>query len=174
VPWAIPPVANLRGRAGLRESPGPPSFDGMTAPTPPEGAGAEGAPSAPPPRRKRWWHRWKLILAGVVVTPLLLVVLYTYMTLNWSYSDGERSGTLIKFSKKGWLCKTWEGELMQPTAPGVAPTIWYFSVRDEATADQVTAGVGKRVVLYYSEHRGIPTDCFGETDYFVRGIRVEE
>jgi hypothetical protein len=144
----------------------------MTEPTPPAAAPSD-APAAAPPRRRRWWHRWKLILTGVLVAPVLLVVLYTWVALNWSYSDGERSGTLIKLSKKGWLCKTWEGELMQPTAPGVAPTIWYFSVRDDATADRVTAGVGKRVVLYYSEHRGVPTDCFGETSYFVRNIRIE-
>jgi hypothetical protein len=146
----------------------------MTEPKSPEAASPQDAQAAPPPpRRKRWWHRWKLILAGIVVTPLLLFVLYTYMALNWSYSDGERAGTLVKFSKKGWICKTWEGELMQPTAPGVAPTIWTFSVRDEGVADQLSPGVGKRVVLYYSEHRGIPTDCFGETNYFVHNIRVE-
>jgi len=144
----------------------------MTESAPPEGVSPQDAHAAPPPRR-RWWHHWKLILTGVVVTPALLFVLYTYVTLNWSFSEGERSGTLIKLSKKGWLCKTWEGELMQPTAPGVAPTIWYFSVRDDETADRVTAGVGKLVVLYYSEHRGIPTDCFGETNYFVRNVRIQ-
>lgn len=146
----------------------------MSELTPPEAASPQDAQAAPPPpRTKRWWHRWKLILAGIVVTPLLLSVLYTYVALNWSYSDGERAGTLVKFSKKGWICKTWEGELMQPTAPGVAPTIWNFSVRDDEVADRLSPGVGKRVVLYYSEHRGIPTDCFGETNYFVRAIRID-
>jgi hypothetical protein len=133
-------------------------------PTPP-------APAAPP--RRRWWHHWKLILTGALAAPALAFALYTVLALSWTYSEGERAGTLTKFSRKGWLCKTWEGELMQPTAPGVAPTIWYFTVRGDSAAIEVNRGLGKRVVLSYREHRGVPTTCFGETSYFVDGIRVE-
>jgi hypothetical protein len=147
----------------------------MTEPTPPEPPDqAAAAPPAPePPRRRRWWRHWKLILAALTLTPILAVALYTVVALSWSYSEGERAGTLQKFSRKGWICKTWEGELMQPTAPGVAPTIWNFSVREDSVARAVNTGLGKRVVLRYEEHRGVPTTCFGETTYFVRGIRVE-
>jgi len=129
------------------------------------------APAAPP--RRRWWHHWRAILLALVVTPVLLFVLYTFIAVNWSYSDGERAGTLQKFSRKGWLCKTWEGEVMQPTAPGVAPTIWDFTVRDDETARRVEAGLGLRVVLHYKEHRGIPFSCFGDTRYWVDGVRIE-
>jgi len=149
--------------------------DTPAGPQPSEDAApASPAAAAPPPKRRRWWHHWKLILASVFVTPVLLFAAYAFIVLNWSYSEGERAGTLQKFSRKGWVCKTWEGELMQPTAPGVAPTVWDFTVRDDETARRVNFGLGKRVVLLYKEHRGVPTSCFGETRYFVDGVRVEK
>jgi hypothetical protein len=140
-------------------------------PVPPAGEAAP-APPAPAPR-KRWWHHWRAILIGIVVTPVLLFAAYTFIAVNWSYSDGERAGTLQKFSRKGWLCKTWEGELMQPTAPGVAPTIWDFTVRDDETARRVESGLGARIVLHYKEHRGVPTSCFGDTRYWVDRVRIQ-
>jgi len=118
---------------------------------------------------------------GIVVVLLLVVaaavaacVLYTVVVLHWSYSEGERAGILQKFSRKGWVCKTWEGELAMSIVPGVTPTIWDFSVRDARVAEQLRAAVGKRVTLHYSEHRGVPTSCFAETPYFVEGVRVVE
>jgi hypothetical protein len=93
--------------------------------------------------------------------------------LHWSYSDGWRSGVLQKFSRKGWVCKTWEGELAMSTVPGVAPTIWLFSVRDDAVAQRLSDAVGDRINLHYTEHRGIPSDCFASTNYFVDSIRVD-
>ncbi len=128
-------------------------------------------PSAPPPRR-RWWHRWKLILVIVLLTPVGLAGLFTMVTLTWSYSNGQRAGYLQKFSRKGWFCKTWEGEIAMTTVPGVAPTIWEFTVRDEAAARQLNLALGRRVILYYREHRGIPSRCFGETNYFVDSARI--
>ena len=145
--------------------PATPPGDGSAEPVPP--------PAPSPPPRKRWWHHWKLILAGVVATPLLLFACYAWSTLNWAYSEGDRAGTLQKFSRKGWICKTWEGELMQPTAPGVAPTIWEFTVRDDFIAQHMNAALGRRVVLHYQEHPGVPTTCFGETRYFVDRVRIE-
>jgi hypothetical protein len=108
-----------------------------------------------------------LVLAG-------LLALYVFAALSWSYADGERAGIVQKFSRKGWVCKTWEGELAQFVVPGVAPTIWYFTVRDDAVAREVNAAVGKKAVLHYEEHRGVPTRCFGDTTYFVDHVRVVE
>jgi len=99
-------------------------------------------------------------------------VLYTFASLSWSYSDGERSGVLQKFSRKGWLCKTFEGELAVSYTPGLAPVLWQFSVRDPAIAAKINDALGKKVVLHYNEHRGVPTECFGETSYYVDGVRV--
>ena len=106
------------------------------------------------------------ILAGAVA----LFVLYIYIALNWSYSTGERAGVLQKVSNKGWICKTWEGELSLVAMPGAAPEKFFFTVRDEAIAQKVSAAAGKRVTLNYEQHKGLPTTCFGDTDYFVVGL----
>ena len=111
-----------------------------------------------------------LALAAVVAA----LALYTVFVLHWSYSEGERAGILQKFSRKGWVCKTWEGELAMSIVPGVTPTIWDFSVRDAGVARRMDAAVGRRVTLHYTEHRGVPTSCFAETPYFVDGIRIVE
>ena len=139
-----------------------PRPDGVTADTP------------RPRVHTRWYHHWKMILLIIILAPMLVFGMYTCSALKYTYSEGDRAGTLQKFSRKGWLCKTWEGELMQPTAPGVAPTVWTFSVRSDSIAQLVDAGLGKRVVLHYREHRGVPTTCFGETQYYVDGIRTEQ
>jgi hypothetical protein len=112
--------------------------------------------------------RLLLVLAVIAV----LIATYLLLVLNWSYSSGDRSGYLQKFSYKGWLCKTWEGELAITTVPGVAPVIWPFSVRDAQAAEQIRTAIGRRVVLHYTEHKGIPTSCFGETSYFVDAVRA--
>jgi hypothetical protein len=140
------------------------------APAPEEGAASPPFPDLPQvsPRRRRW----KWILALVLLLPVLIVVLYTTIALSWAYSEGQRAGYLQKFSRKGWLCKTWEGELALTTVPGVAPTMWNFTVRNDATARQVNLALGRRVVVYYQEHRGVPTTCFGDTPYFVDSIRI--
>jgi len=106
------------------------------------------------------------ILAGAVA----LFALYIYIALNWSYSTGERAGFLQKMSNKGWICKTWEGELSLVAMPGAAPEKFLFTVRDEAMAQKVSAAAGKRVTLNYEQHKGLPTTCFGDTDYFVIGL----
>ena len=107
-----------------------------------------------------------ILIGGVVA----LFALYLYIALNWSYSTGERAGFLQKVSNKGWICKTWEGELSLVAMPGAAPEKFLFTVRDEAVAQKLTAAAGKRVTLNYEQHKGLPTTCFGDTDYFVVGI----
>jgi hypothetical protein len=116
----------------------------------------------------------KLIIAGVVLLPILVFVSYTWSSLNYSYSKGERGpGYIQKFSKKGWLCKTWEGELALMPLPGTfSPERFDFTVRDDNVAQYINASLGKRVVLTYQQHKGIPTTCFGETEYFVTAVKV--
>ena len=124
-----------------------------------------------PTTPRRGWLKW---LIGAALLPVLVFAVYLVFVLNWSYSDGDRAGYLQKFSRKGWVCKTWEGELAMTTVPGVAPVLWNFTVRDEAVAAQLNAMLGKRIVLHYEEHRGIPTTCYGETRHFVSQVRVTE
>ena len=116
----------------------------------------------------------KWIIAGAIVIPILGFALYTWSALTWSYSTGERAGYVQKFSHKGWICKTWEGELAQVNIPGALSEKFYFTVRDSKTADYINASLGKRVALTYQQHKGVPTTCFGETEYFVTAVRVVE
>jgi len=116
----------------------------------------------------------KLIIAGIVVAPVLLLVLYTWSSLSWSYSAGERAGYVQKFSKKGWVCKTWEGELAMVSIPGTTPEKFYFTVRDDAVAQRINQSLGKRVAISYHQHKGVPSSCFGETEYFVSDVKVVE
>jgi hypothetical protein len=112
------------------------------------------------------------VFFGVIVVIALLVAAYTWVVLSWSYSDGERAGYVQKFSRKGWLCKTWEGDLAMVNLPGQPAEIFSFTVRDDAVAAQINTLVGKRVALHYDQHVGIPTNCFGDTSHFVDGIRA--
>jgi hypothetical protein len=110
-----------------------------------------------------------LILTLIVLA--LLVAGWFWLTLHWNYSEGERAGYVQKLSKKGWLCKTWEGEIAMVTMPGAIPEKFDFTVRDEAVAQKINALAGKRVVLNYRQHKFVPTSCFGETEYFIEDVR---
>jgi hypothetical protein len=117
-------------------------------------------------------RRLVLIFLAVIGAILLLFAAYAWISLHWSYSIGERAGYMQKFSKKGWLCKTWEGELLLTTVPGAVPEKFTFTVRDDAIAQQLAANAGNRVVLTYAQHKGVPSSCLGETEYFIEKVQV--
>ncbi len=108
----------------------------------------------------------------LLLIPLLLFALYTWAALTWVYSSGERAGYVQKLSQKGWVCKTYEGELILVSMPGTQAEKFHFTVRDKKVAKRIDETVGKRVRLIYEEHKGIPTDCFGETGYFVQDVQL--
>ncbi len=110
------------------------------------------------------------ITLGIMALIALLFAAYTWSTLNWAYSMGERVGYVQKMSYKGYMCKTWEGEMILVSMPGTQAEKFYFTVRDDALATQVNQLLGERVRLHYTEHKGIPLSCFGETNYFVSQV----
>lgn len=110
----------------------------------------------------------------LIVTVAALCTGYVMIALNWSYSKGERIGYIQKFSEKGWLCKTWEGELQMLPVPGALPEKFLFSVRDKAVIGRLNSSMGKKVSLSYEQHKGIPTTCFGESEYFAVDARALE
>lgn len=114
---------------------------------------------------------WKFWVGMILTVPVVLFCLYTWLVLSWAYSSGERAGYVQKFSRKGWVCKTWEGELAMVSMPGTMSEKFYFTVRDETVAAKINQSLGKKVGLIYEEHAGVPTTCFGDTGYFVSGVR---
>jgi hypothetical protein len=113
--------------------------------------------------------RWLFVALALIVLGFWA---YTALALHWSYSEGERVGVLQKLSRKGWLCKTDEGELALYIVGGVAPQIWSFTVRDAKVMQELNTKLGQRVRLHYSEHRGIPSSCFGDTTYFADAVSL--
>ena len=111
---------------------------------------------------------------GVLLLLAAATAGYTWLSLRWSYSEGERVGYVQKLSRKGWFCKTWEGELAMVTMPGAIPEKFFFTVRSDAIAEQLNRTLGQRVTLKYQQHPGVPTSCFGETDYFVSEAKAVE
>lgn len=114
-------------------------------------------------------RKWALILMLVLIGG---AVLYTAAVLNFAYSSGERAGYVLKLSRKGWVCKTWEGELQMLAIPGALPEKFHFTVPDEKVAEQINQVLGKQVTLHYDEHVGIPSTCFGDTGYYVTGVEA--
>ncbi len=115
------------------------------------------------------------VYGGISLVVLLLAggyALYIWAALNWSYSRGERAGYIQKFSEKGWVIKTWEGELAMMPLPGALPEKFAFSARDNAVAQSINASLGKRVVIKYEQHKGLPAGLFGETEYFVTEVKL--
>jgi hypothetical protein len=110
----------------------------------------------------------------VAVIAVGAAALWIWATLAFDYSSGERAGYVQKFSNRGWICKSWEGELALVNLPGAMPEIFKFTVRDDAVAKRVQEVVGKRVALVYEQHIGVPTSCFGDTEYFVTDVKVVE
>ncbi len=114
------------------------------------------------------------MLVGLFVIAVLGLAGFTWVTLHWSYSEGERAGYVQKLSKKGFICKTWEGEMAMVTMPGTVAEKFLFTVPSDALAARLNANVGKRMALHYQQHKWIPNSCFGETEYFVTEVRVME
>ena len=129
--------------------------------------------AAPPPKKSLVRRHWgKLLISTLLGIPILAMGLWSFIALAFVYSSGERVGYIQKFSQKGWICKTYEGEIAMVNVPGQIANTFQFSVRDDSIAALINKAQGQRVAISYEEHRGVPTACFGETNYFVKGVRV--
>src|SRR5262245_7951592 len=129
------------------------------------------APSAP---RRTLGQRLRRFVILLLLVAAGGFALYTWAAWSFTYSEGERAGYVQKFSKKGWICKTWEGELAMANLPGAMPEVFAFTVKDAAVAERINGNMGERVSIHYKQHVGLPTTCFGDTSYFVTEIRRVE
>jgi hypothetical protein len=137
---------------------------------PPRGYDTKDVPAQPGRKRLRRWLWMTLVV--LVVAPGAVFSLWTALALGFTFSTGERAGYVQKLSKRGWLCKTWEGELAMVNLPGTAPEIFEFSVRSDSVAEVLEGSMGKRVSISYAQHKGVPTSCFGDTEYFITRVRL--
>jgi hypothetical protein len=117
-------------------------------------------------------HVVTTVVAIVIILPAAVFTIWTEAALHFSYSRGERAGFLQKISQRGWLCKTWEGELQLSAIPGSAPEKFLFTTRNDSVATVLNQMNGQHVVLNYEQHKGLPGSCYGETEYFVTGARA--
>jgi hypothetical protein len=134
---------------------------------------ASDTPSAEPESPaflSRAWRGLKRLLLFALVAACGSSALYLWAAASFTYSSGERAGYVQKFSRKGWICKTWEGELAMATQPGTLPELFAFSLHDDAVAAEINASLGSRVTLHYEQHLGLPS-CFGETSYWITSVR---
>ena len=130
--------------------------------------GQQDVSEASSPRRRR---KWPWILLAVLLAPVLILAAWTAITLSYTYSEaGHRAGYLQKLSHKGWVCKTWEGELAMVNVPGAAQERFPFTVRSDSLAHVMSKLMGSRVSITYEQHKGVPTSCFGETEYYVIAV----
>lgn len=130
-------------------------------------------PVETPPPKKKSRRKWLVLPLALVLLPVLIFAFWAWVTLGYVYSTGDRAGYVQKLSKKGWLCKTWEGELAMVPPPGaVTPQIFHFTVRSDSIAELLEKDLGKRVSITYEQHPGVPSSCFGETEYFVTNVRT--
>jgi hypothetical protein len=138
----------------------------------PETTETEKAPDTPtaPTLVRKVRNKALIALLILLLVPVVVGALWIWTALGYTYAMGERAGYIQKISKKGWLCKTWEGELAMANLPGTMPQIFTFTVRSDSVAHVIEQNAGKQVSLTYEQHRGVPTSCFGETEYFVTGV----
>ncbi|HEY0928405.1 MAG TPA: hypothetical protein VGE27_00695 [Gemmatimonas sp.] len=128
-------------------------------------------PAAPAARRSFFRRHWLLTTLVVLIgLPVIGVAAWSAVAMSWSYSSGKRAGYVQKIARKGYVCKTWEGTLYTDIARGFRSDSFTFTVRSDSVAHAIEALSGERVAVHYEQHVGIPTSCFGETEYFVTGV----
>lgn len=111
-----------------------------------------------------------------IICIILLVVGKSFFPTFGEYSEGDRTGDVSKFTQKGWMFKTWEGELvlggLKTDSEGKAITnLFEFSVADQSVIDTLNANPGANVTLHYTEYFNVNI-YEGSTDYLVTGVTV--
>lgn len=120
----------------------------------------------------------KKILGIILLIILLVFGIYFYWKYFYTYSEGNRFGLLQKFSHKGNLFKTYEGEMILSSVRSsanvpLASEKFFFSVTDENVANKLMNLQGRSVTVHYKEKKGA-LSWRGDSNYIVDSVRVEE
>lgn len=119
------------------------------------------------------------MIKGIVITVLVVLLIgsgYFYWKYYFTYSDGNRTGLLQKFSRKGNLFKTYEGELVlnSLTSSSTMPLSaekFYFSVDKQAVSNKLMGMEGQKVIVHYEEKKGVLA-WRGDSNYIVDSVRL--
>jgi hypothetical protein len=117
-------------------------------------------------------HWLATVIVFIILVPTAFFTLWAEIALHYTYSTGTRAGILQKVSQRGWVCKTWEGELQMTAVPGATPEKFVFSARSDSIAAVLSQLSGQHVVVTYEQHKRVPNSCFGDTEYFVTAVRA--
>jgi hypothetical protein len=158
------------GSSSSTNSPVTSPSEEATPSSPTSGEGNNGTTVGTPKKR----HRFRNFLLLLLFLFALGSAIWTWATVTFAYSTGEKTGFVQELTRQGWLCKTWEGALAVAPAPGAAPEVFAFTIRDDSIASALQRALPARVTLTYEHHRGVPTSCFGETPYYITGFRTVE
>jgi len=119
----------------------------------------------------------KVLIWGSIIA-IALISFIVYWKYYNTFSEGNRSGILQKFSRKGNIFKTYEGELIMSSIASTSNTTiasekFFFSVKNDSIANILFDLEGKRVTIHYEQKRGhLPWN--GETDYLITSIVSKE
>ncbi len=135
----------------------------------------EPATQIPVRRRSRGFGK---IIAIVLIVLLLCGGLFVWWRYYYTYSDGFRFGLLQKFSRRGNMFKTYEGEMILSSVRGnanvpIASEKFFFSVTDDGVAQKLMNLQGHSVTIGYKE-KNSPVFWRGDSQYIVDSVRLEQ
>jgi hypothetical protein len=125
------------------------------------------------------WIRIKRRTRKFLLQLLVLIVIFTSIFIYWkyyyTYSNGYRAGLLQKFSHKGNLVKTYEGEMILSSVSGNANVViasekFYFSVTSSKLAQRLDTMQGQMVIVHYKQKNGV-LFWHGDSEYLVDSVK---
>jgi len=133
--------------------------------------------SPKPPVKTGFVNMAKKILRWVIAVIVLIVISIIYVKYFYTYSEGYRAGLLQKFSHKGAIFKTYEGEIILSSVSSsrdvaLASEKFLFSVTNKSLVRQFDTLQGQPVIVHYRQ-KNAPVFWRGDSPYLVDSIKVK-
>jgi hypothetical protein len=118
----------------------------------------------------------KKFLSWLILVVIIVLAALVYWKYFFTYSEGYRAGLLQKFSKKGVVFKTYEGEMILSSVRSnrdiaIASEKFFFSAKTEDVANKLNQLQGEYIVVHYREKNGV-LPWVGETRYLVDSVKI--